>query len=208
MTRARAKSAAALAATVLVATAAAAWRWPDSAHAMGVIKKGGGTARHPVALPAGPERYEVVLTAPVLPPWRGDARVELEGEPPLDWSMEVAHPVIDLGLHRWPRQEGRVLRGLAPGDRLALWVSLAAPERDPVCGMPCAPGSPRVAGRCFCGADCWRAFSADPTARRPMTSVPLSYDLVLRDDATGAALLTVPLRMGGEGGGHAGARHH
>jgi hypothetical protein len=207
VTRAVSKGVAALALTLIVATAAAAWRWPDSAHAMGVIGAAGGAARRPVSLPAGPERYEVVLTARVMPPWRGDVRVELTGEPPLDWSMEVARPVVDLGLHRWPRQDGRVLRGLAPGDKLALWLTFAAPERDPVCGMPCAPGSPRVAGRCFCGEECRLAFAGNPRAPRRVPATTLAYDLVLRDEATDKVVLTVPLRLGGEGGGHAGGHH-
>lgn len=166
----RVKTAAVFAAALALFLGAAAWRWPDSAHAIGVVRapaadgRRGGEARHPVALRAGPSRYQVVVTAPVLPPWRGDARIELEGEPALDWSVELSQPVLDLGLRRWPRLDGRVLRGLAPGDKLALWVDLAAP----------AGGGG-------------------------------SYRLVLRDEVTSLALLTVPIQLGGEGGGHA---HH
>jgi hypothetical protein len=204
------KQVAVLAATVAVCTVAAAWRWPDSAHAMGVIRSADAAGRprgrgpgHPVALPAGPERYQLVVTAPVLAPWRGDARIALEGEPAVDWSVELTHPIVDLGLRRWPRLEGKVLRDLAPGDRLALWVDVAAPAVDPVCGMVCAPGI--VEGRrCFCSEGCRSAFRANPG---PARGPGVTYRLVVRDEQTGSPLLTIPVRLGGEGGGHAGAHH-
>jgi YHS domain-containing protein len=213
------KSALFLAGTVALCTGAAAWRWPDSAHAMGVVKRSGGEARHAVNLPSGPERYQIVLTAPVLPGWRGDARLELEGEPATSWGVELTQPVVDLGLRRWPRLEGKVLRDLAPGDRLALWVDLEAPLPgavaavapaaakgvDPVCGMTCAPGL--VEGEhCFCSEACRSRFEANPGAHAHAHRAAVAYKLVLRDEATRRPVLTVPINLGGEGGGH-GAHH-
>ena len=44
----------------------AAWyRHGDSAHAMGMISVKGGHARHPVHLPAGRERYTLVVTGSI-----------------------------------------------------------------------------------------------------------------------------------------------
>ena len=123
-----------LAGAVAVSSLAAWYRWPDSAHAIGVVKKGGGAARHLVALEGGRDAYVLVATAPVLPPWAGDARVSVEGEPPMAWELEVSRPAVDLGLRRWPKQDGDRIRGLRPGDRLALWVKLVPPPADPVCG--------------------------------------------------------------------------
>ncbi len=117
-----------LAGSVGVATLAAAWRWPDSTHAIGVLRQGGGSARHPVTLTPGPTRYMLVVTAPVIPPWRGDARLAIEGDPLLDFKTELSGPVLDLGLHHLPRLDGRVLRGLRAGDRIALWVQIDAPQ--------------------------------------------------------------------------------
>ncbi len=200
-----------LAGTVAVCTLAAWYRWPDSAHAMGVIRRGGGTARHPVALPAGEDSYVVVATAPVLPPWRGDARVSVEGEPPMRWEVEVSRPILDLRLRRWPVQDGDRIRGLEPKDRLALWVKLTPPAADPVCGMPCPEGAAReaIGGReeCFCSEACREAFRADP-GRHPARRVERGrWALVLRDDRSGAPLLTVPIAHGGEEAGHD-APHH
>jgi hypothetical protein len=111
-------------AAVAVSTLAAWWRWPDSAHALGVVRQGGGSARHAAVFPAGPEERTLVATARVVPPYRGDARLVLEGEPPIPWRVELSRPAIDLGLHRWPRLEGDVLRGIEPGQRIALWFSI------------------------------------------------------------------------------------
>jgi len=196
---------------VAVSALAAGYRWPDSAHAIGVVRRGGGAARHPVALPGGQESYVVVVTAPVIPPWRGDARLSVEGEPPMAWELEVSRPVVDLGLHRWPVQDRDRIRGLEPRDRLALWVKLAPPAADPVCGMPCGPGAIReaVARReeCFCSEACRDAFRADPARHPPRRADRGTWRIVLRDDATGQPLLTVPVVLGGKEAGRD-APHH
>lgn len=194
-----------LAGAVLLAGFAATTRWPDSAHAMGVVRPGGGAARHAAALGAGPERYQIVLTAPVVGRWRGDARLSLEGsDGPLPFEASLSGPVLDLHVHHWPRLEGDVLRDLAPGDRLALWVSFAAATRDPVCGMPCAAGAPEADGRCFCGDECRAAYLATPE-RWQGTPRGRPTRLVLRDEPGGAPLLTIPIALGGKGGGRG---HH
>ncbi len=199
-----------LAVAVAVSTLAAWYRWPDSAHAIGVIKKGGGTARHPVSLQPGQDSYVVVATAPVIPPWRGDAVVSVEGDPEPAWEVEVSRPIVDLHLRRWPRQDGTRIRGLEPKDRLALWVKLTPPPADPVCGMPCGKDTVRhaLAGRdeCFCSDACWETFRADPARHPPRRAEKGSWSLVLRDDRSGAPLLTVPIVLGGEE--VAGEAHH
>src|SRR5512138_1597793 len=95
-----------LAGAIAVSTLAAWCRWPDSAHAIGVVKRGGGAARHPVSLQGGRDSYVLVATATVIPPWRGDAQISVEGTPRMAWQYEVSRPVLDLGLHRWPRRGG------------------------------------------------------------------------------------------------------
>lgn len=123
----------------LVVGLAAAWyRFGDSAHALGLLSARGGKVRHPVALDQGHARYAVVITATVLPPWRGDATVAVEGETSLDWDIRPAGPVVDLGLHRGPRWEGSTLRGLRPRDRLALWLTLRRPADE----IPASPTRP------------------------------------------------------------------
>lgn len=195
-----------LTAAVATAAAAAVLRWPDSSHAMGTIRAGGGAIRHPAALRPGADHYQIVLTAPVVGRWRGDARISLEGGAgPLPFQASLAGPVVDLGLHHWPRLEGEVIHDLAPGDRIALWVSFEAATRDPVCGMACSADSLEVEGRCFCGTACRDAFLAAPEQHR---SAPRGRPirLVIRDVRDGTTLLELPIAVGDEGGGH-GAHH-
>jgi YHS domain-containing protein len=194
-----------LATSLTVSTAAAVWRWPDSAHAIASLRQGGGTARHPVVLAAGPERYMVVVTAPVSPPWHGDARLAIEGEPPLEFEAQLSRPVVNLGLRHLPTMEGRVVRGLEPGDRIALWVNLAAPELDPVCGMRCTEAI-RDAGHCFCSTECHATYLRNPDryTRGGYRGQPLR--LTMRDDRTGQLVMTVPISLGGGKGSH-GAHH-
>lgn len=107
---------------------AAVWRPGDSAHAMGLVSVKGGRARHPVHLPSGKERYTLVVTGTILPPYRGDARVVVEGEPALPFSVYGSDPIIDLGLRRRPYFNDQTLTGLQPRDRFTLWVVLRPPE--------------------------------------------------------------------------------
>jgi hypothetical protein len=192
-------------AAVAVSTLAAWWRWPDSAHAIAVVRRGGGTARHPVEFPPGRGERILVATARVIPPYRGDARLVLEGEPALPWRAEVSRPAIDLGLHRWPRLAGDVLEGLEPGQRIALWVALGPPpEADPVCGMGCGDGAIREGGRCFCSEACLTTYRSGGAREGGARG---EYRLALRDLASGQPVLAIPIRFAPAGGGHAGAHH-
>lgn len=101
---------------------AAGYRWGDSGHAIGLISRQGGKARHPSCLKSGKSRYTQIVTATVLPGYRGNARMVLEGSPRVPWEMHLAVPVVDLGLRRKPRLEKQTLFDLQPGDRIALWL--------------------------------------------------------------------------------------
>ena len=59
---------------------AAVFRWDDSAHSIGVIRASGGEARHPVFLGGDWDRCNLISTATVIPPYRGDMKVVLEGQ--------------------------------------------------------------------------------------------------------------------------------
>jgi len=107
----------------------AAWFRPgDSAHAMGMVSIDGGRARHPVHLPGGKDRYTLVLTGTILPPYHGDARVVVEGEPAPSYSVYGSDPIIDLGLRHRPYFEDQTLTGLQPRDRFTIWVVIRPPE--------------------------------------------------------------------------------
>lgn len=200
-----------LAGAIAISTLAAWYRWPDSAHAIGVIKRGGGAARHPVALAGGQDEYVLIATAAVIPPWRGDARIAVEGGPAMAWEVEVSRPVVDLGLRRWPALEGDTLRGLAPKDRVALWFRLRPPRADPVCGMACPEGAAHASagGReeCFCSEACRAEFERSPARYPPRPVTRGEWKIALRDAATGQPVLTIPVVLGGREAAHAGAHH-
>jgi hypothetical protein len=114
---------------VAVLSVVAAWYRPgDSAHAMGMVSIKGGRAHHPVYLPSGKDRYTLVLTGTVLPPYQGDARVVVEGQPALPYSVYGSDPIVDLGLRHRPYFDDQTLTGLQPRDRFTVWVVIRPPE--------------------------------------------------------------------------------
>lgn len=110
--------------SVAIFTLAATYRFHDSAHAMGVIKKGGGTARHPALLDKDRDSYILIATAGVVPPYHGNARVVIEGDQSLTATFHNSTPVLDLGIHRHPGFRNNTYYDLRPGDRIALWVKI------------------------------------------------------------------------------------
>lgn len=191
--------------SVALSLVAATHRFGDSAHAMGMISSQGGRALHPVHLPDGGARCMLVVTATVIPPYRGDVEVVVEGDPALDATVRASSPVIDLGLRRTPRFEEQAFRGLEPGDRLAMWIAIRPPPLDPVCGHPRGPGFLEAehdgGSLWFCSEDCRSAFLSNPD--RPVARGRLSgrHRIVFRDVATRQPVLTIPVAFG-SGGGH------
>jgi len=188
---------------VAVSFLAASYRWGDSAHAIGVIKASGGTARHASVLASGEGTYTLIATAAVIPPYRGDARVVLEGEPRIDHAIYLSGPVVDLGLRRNPELRDNVICGLQPRDRIALWVVMKPPMTDPVCGAPYRDGFLGVAheGRdyVFCCRRCAQAFSLEPERYRNNIGVRGRYRLAFYDTKTNRPVLNVPIEFQGKG---------
>jgi hypothetical protein len=115
-----------------ILSVAAAWYRPgDSAHAMGMVSIKGGRALHPVHLPSGRERYTLVVTGTILPPYQGDARVTVDGGPPIPFIVRGSDPIIDLGLRRRSHFKDQTLTGLEPKDRFTVWVVIQPTEPMP-----------------------------------------------------------------------------
>lgn len=181
----------------------AVFQWGDSAHSIGVVSADGGRARHPVVLPSGRDRYMLIATATVVPPYRGDVRLALEGMPALDCRISSSAPIVDLGLRSWPRLNGDLISGLKPRDRLALWVEMRPPRLDPVCGMVLQPGTT------FCSQTCRDLFQRSPEQYRGRDHVRGTYNLSFNDVKTGRPVLQVPIEFRGEGErGDAGGHQH
>lgn len=116
---------------VAVSLVGAGYRFYDSAHSIGLIHAKGGKVRHPAILDGGRSFYTMIATATVLPPYQGDARVVLEGNPPMTCSIYNSGPLIDLGVHRQPEFRDNTFYGLHPQDRLALWVAMRPAPPNP-----------------------------------------------------------------------------
>ena len=141
------------------------YRWGDSAHSIGLIKASGGETRHPSVLRSGEAGYTLIATATVIPPYRGDVRVELEGAPPMDHHVYLSGPVLDLGIRRHPELRENVIRDLQPLDRIALWVVMKPAE-----GGGKVPGrQDSVAGQ----AGRYRVAFYDVRTNRTVLSIPV-----------------------------------
>lgn len=110
-------------------TLAANYRFHDSAHTIGMLKKGGGMARHPALLDKDRDTYMLIATAGVVPSYQGNARVVLEGDPTLTATFHNSEPAVDLGIHRHPTFRDNTYYDLRPKDKIALWVKI---KREPV----------------------------------------------------------------------------
>ena len=112
-----------------VLSVGAAWyRHGDSAHAMGMVSMKGGRALHPVHFPIGKDRYTLVITGTIIPPYRGDMRVTVDGGLPMPTIVRGSDPIIDLALRHRPYFEDGTLTGLQPRDRFTIWVVMDPDE--------------------------------------------------------------------------------
>lgn len=197
---------------VAAALLAATYRWGDSAHAIGLIRAAGGAARHPAYLSSGKESYTLIATATVIPPYRGDARVVLEGEPRIEHGIYLSEPVVDLGIRRNPALRDNVIYDLRPKDRIALWVVMKPPAIDPVCGMAYGDGFIRTAyaGKdyFFCCEACAEAFRADPGKYKDKDSIRGRYNLAFYDTKNDRPILSIPVIFRGKGEARDAAGHH
>lgn len=168
---------------------------------------------HPVHLKSGNGHYMLISTATVIPPYRGDARIVLEGVPEIDYNLSFSQPVVDLGIKSFPKFRDGVLYGLEPRDRLALWVEMMPPEVDPVCGMAVEEHFIRHTheGReyAFCNAMCLEAFRENPETYTEDPGLKGEYTLAFYDTRTDKTVLRVPLIFEGkEASGDEGGHHH
>jgi len=187
---------------VVMSMAAAHHRWGDSSHAIGLISANGGKARHPSFFTGGKTRYSQIATATIRPPYRGDVRVLLEGDPKMNYDIRFAEPVIDLGLRRRPEFRDGTLYDLQPRDRIALWVMMRPARVDPVCGMPCEPQFIRRSfeGReyCFCTESCRSSFEQAPETYTKTDHPNGKYTLAFYDTKSGRSVLKIPLIFQGK----------
>lgn len=199
---------------VAISLLGATYRWGDSSHAIGLISsKPGIRPAHAASFKGNGESFMLVATATVIPPYKGEARVELEGDPKMPYEIELSHPVIDLRLREWPTLNNGVISGLRPKQRIALWVSMKPPVSDPVCGMANREGFLRHKhqGRdyYFCAEGCRDQFIKEPDKYIGHDAPHGSYALAFYDAKTDSPLMRVPITFNAQsaGNGSGGGEH-
>ena len=109
---------------------AAVHHFGDSGHAAGILSDCGGKLRHDLQLSSGWNRYVVLITGKVASPYRGSARITVEGNQTLAWKAWSPVPLIDLqGGYRVTLRDA-VLEGLEPDKRFAVWMVLERRNND------------------------------------------------------------------------------
>ncbi len=181
--------------SVVISAVAAHYRFHDSAHAIGMLKIGGGTARHPAVLDKERDSHVLIATAGVVPPFRGNARVVLEGGRGLSATFHNAEPAVNLGLHHRPEFRGDTYYDLRPKDRIALWVRIT--RNDKLESISSQIGASVPAGADAL-TDCPQhpAGSGLPAGKNRSAGPALAF----YDTATNDRLLGIPLRFVASGG--------
>ena len=185
--------------SVAISAMAANHRFQDSGHALGMLKIGGGMARHPALLDKERDSYVLIATAGVVPPFRGNARVVLEGGRGLEATFHNAEPTVNFGFHHRPEFRGDTYYDLRPKDRIALWVRI---KRT---GQPGGMDEPRGGSgreRPDSSPECPRCTAEEGVkAEKGMAGGPA---LAFYDTATDGQLLRIPIKFVGSGGGNNG----
>ncbi|MCP3178353.1 hypothetical protein MJO47_14705 [Desulfuromonas sp. KJ2020] len=184
---------------------AASTRFYDSAHSMGLIKADGGRARHPIVLDQGLDRYTLIATATVIPPYRGDVRIAVEGMPEMEVEIVNNVPALDLSPHRQPQLRDDVLVNVKPRDRIALWVVLK--RKGPgvaSAGQTISEKQAREASPECCPVV---ETSPSPTGEVSTQPEPSAQMLAFYDLSSGKQVLSMPIRFRTERGAGHGETH-
>ncbi|MHB8772581.1 MAG: hypothetical protein ACYC7J_16430 [Syntrophales bacterium] len=191
------KSAAVLAVAVGVFMTGATYRFHDSAHAIGRLSLQGGEVNHPVLLHEGKPLYTIIVTGRVAAPYRGDARVTIEGDLPMNYRTHTSEPVIDLGFFRRPQFRGNTLYDLREKDKVALWVVMRS---NPQAGA--AVRNSETAAADYRDLDCCDVQTGPPPGDGPGTESAQSrkrLSIAFRDLRSGKSILNVPIIFRGRG---------
>jgi hypothetical protein len=188
--------------SVAICLIGATTRIHDSAHSIGTLSLKGGKVNHPALLDDERSRYTIIATGTVRPPFQGDVRVALEGQPEFDYRIYNSRPVVDLGFFRRPRFINDTFYDIRPEDKVALWVVMTPRKKDanrPWTTQTSAGGLP--ASQC-CEPP---AITGGGSGRRhegtqgPIKGERLS--IAFYDTKTEKQVMRIPIIFKGKGGG-------
>ncbi len=117
-------------ATIAICTAAAMYTPPGFGHSVTMVTKDGGISRHPVLLGLNNERYVILVTGTVIPPYRGGFRIVLEGEPKISHKIYSGFPPpFYLGMNHFHGFRNDTVTNIFPRDKFTLAVYIEPEPR-------------------------------------------------------------------------------
>lgn len=109
--------------TFTIFTIAAMYTPPNFSHSVNMLTKDGGICRHPVLLGFNEDKYVVFVTGTVKAPYKGSAKVVLEGLPRIEYKIYSQYPPdIKLGIHKFHGFKNNTIEDLTPWEKFALIV--------------------------------------------------------------------------------------
>jgi hypothetical protein len=109
--------------TVSLCTIAAMFTPPTSSHAVTTISKDGGISRHPVLLGLNKNKYTVLVTGTVKPPYKGNVKIVLEGKPEIPYKIYSRYPPeLNIGIHKFHGFDDDVLTNIKSPEKFIVTV--------------------------------------------------------------------------------------
>ena len=117
-------------ATVSICTLAAMYTPPGFGHSVTMVSGDGGISRHPVLLGLNMERYVILVTGTVIPPYRGGFRIVLEGDPKIEHKIYSSYPPsLYLGMNHFHEFGNDTITNIFPRDKFTLAVCIKPEQR-------------------------------------------------------------------------------
>lgn len=109
--------------TFTICAIAAMYTPPNFGHSVNMLTKNGGICKHPVLLGFNEDKYVVFVTGTVKAPYKGSAKVVLEGDPKIEYKIYSQYPPdIKLGIHKFHGFKNNTIEDLTPWEKFALAV--------------------------------------------------------------------------------------
>ena len=117
-------------ATIAICTVAAMYTPPGFGHSVTMITRTGGVSRHPVLLGLNMEKYIVLVTGTVIPPFRGGFRIALEGDPKIEHRIYSSYPPsLYLGINHFYECRHNTVTNISPLDKFTFAVCIKPKHR-------------------------------------------------------------------------------
>ncbi|MFZ0280807.1 MAG: hypothetical protein WAL29_04110 [Bacteroidales bacterium] len=117
-------------ATISICTVAAMYTPPGFGHSVTMVTRDGGISRHPVLLGLNMDRYVILVTGTVIPPYRGGFRIVLEGDPDIEHKIYSSYPPsLYLGMNHFHDFGTDTITNIFPRDKFTLAVFIKPEQK-------------------------------------------------------------------------------